>query len=351
MKMTTDSSYIQIPNVAFGFGTEYKLNDDELKVFAYLQFMKNVGTMNIRTHVTIIVEDLGWTTSKASRDNARAGKALEGLRDKGYITLSFNGDVKKNALAIEINDEMKKATAEGKVNWKQNPFKFKGFTPIKSSEYNLTGEDDYHLTVMAYHNWRNNAQFEYPICDKEWCEVLELGMTRTREIINDCTFLTKVSGKKYQDENGQWKQETNRYVKITSVKTDLKEIEAKKKNLTVLEKEHEKVTDENVLLNEDIFKQIFDKQTFIKFKGYKAWRETTCGHVKKAGQKKFEILEKAGQSWVREKLETEYQEGLRNKEIIDRMIESQMNDFKGYEEFQTSYKPKKIEENNFFDDM
>ena len=41
---------------------------------------------------------------------------------------------------------------------------------------------------MAYHNWRNNAQFEYAICDKEWCEVLELGMTRTREIINDCAF-------------------------------------------------------------------------------------------------------------------------------------------------------------------
>ena len=94
MKMTEDN-YIQIPNVAFGFGTECKLNNDELKVFAYLQFMKNVGTMNIRTHVTIIVEDLGWTTSKASRDNAKAGKALEGLRDKGYITLSFNGDVKR----------------------------------------------------------------------------------------------------------------------------------------------------------------------------------------------------------------------------------------------------------------
>lgn len=348
MKMT-ENNYIQIPNVAFGFGTEYKLNNDELKVLAYLQFMKNVGTMNIRTHVTIIVEDLGWTTSKASRDNAKAGKALEGLRDKGYITLSFNGDVKKNALAIEINDEMKKVIAEGKVDWKQNPFNFKGFTPITSSEYNLAGENDYHLTIMAYNNWRSNAQFEYAICDKEWCEVLELGMTRTREIINDCTFLTKVSGKKYQDENGQWKQETNHYVKSTSVKTDLKEIETADKKSTFLEKERKKVTDENVLVNNAIFEQIFDKKTFIEFKGYKAWKETTCDHVKKAGQKKFEILEKAGQSWVREKLENEYQENLRSKEIMNRMIETQMNDFQGYEEFETPYKQKNIEENNFFD--
>ncbi|HFJ9262725.1 hypothetical protein ACQVQJ_08305 [Bacillus paranthracis] len=354
MKMTEDN-YIQIPNVAFGFGTECKLNNDELKVFAYLQFMKNVGTMNIRTHVTIIVEDLGWTTSKASRDNAKAGKALEGLRDKGYITLSFNGDVKKNALAIEINDEMKKVVAESTVDWKTKAFKFSGYTEIKANEYNLAEENDYHLAIMTYHKWRENLEkkygFKYDICDKEWCEVLELGMTRTREIINDCTFLTKVSGKKYQDENGQWKQETNHYVKSTSVKPDLKEIETENKNLTILEKEREKVTDENVLLDGDVFKQIFDKNTFIEFKGYKAWKETTCDYVKKAGQKKFEILEKAGQSWVGEKLEREYQERLENQQRTHRMMEFHMNDFEGYEEFQPSYKPKKVEENNFFDDM
>ncbi|ABS21611.1 hypothetical protein SIL80_14425 [Bacillus cereus group sp. BfR-BA-01119] len=353
LKMTTDN-YIQIPNVAFGFGTEYKLNNDELKVFAYLQFMKNVGTMNIRTHVTIIVEDLGWTTSNASRDNVKAGKALEGLRDKGYITLSFNGDVKKNALAIEINDEMKKATAEGKVNWKQNPFKFKGFTPIKSSEYNLAGEDDYHLTVMAYHNWRNNAQFEYAICDKEWCEVLELGMTRTREIINDCIFLTKVSGKRYQDETGKWKQETNQYVKSMSVKTNLKEIETKNKNLSFLEREREKVTDENVLLNEGIFKQIFDKQTKFYWDGYKAWKETICDHVKQAGQKKIDAMlksSKEGAKYVVEKLEKEYQERLKSKERAHRMMEIHMNEFEGHEEWTSPYKQKEIKEESFFDDM
>ncbi|HDR8016490.1 TPA: hypothetical protein QCY65_000703 [Bacillus cereus] len=354
MKMTTDN-YIQIPNVAFGFGTEYKLNDDELKVFAYLQFAKQVGTMVVRTNIEIIIEDLNWETTSASRDKKKVAMALSNLSEKGYITITFKegakNDVKKDNFTVTINDVMKSVEVKSEVDWKQKPFTFKGYTEIKASEYNLAEKNDYHLMVMAYYNWRNNAQFEYAICDKEWCEVLELGMTRTREIINDCTFLTKVSGKKYQDENGQWKQETNQYVKSTSVKPDLKEIETENKNLTILEKEREKVTDENVLLDDDVFKQIFDKNTFIKFKGYKAWKETTCDHVKKAGQKKFEILEKAGQSWVGEKLENEYQENLRSKEIINRMIETQMNDFRGYEEFQPSYKPKKIEENNFFDDM
>ncbi|RGO21770.1 hypothetical protein DXB28_12160 [Bacillus cereus] len=354
LKMTTDN-YIQIPNVAFGFGTEYKLNDDELKVFAYLQFAKQVGTMVVRTNIEIIIEDLNWETTSASRDKKKVAMALSNLSEKGYITITFKegakNDVKKDNFTVTINDVMKSVEVKSEVDWKQKPFTFKGYTEIKASEYNLAEKNDYHLMVMAYYNWRNNAQFEYAICDKEWCEVLELGMTRTREIINDCTFLTKVSGKKYQDENGQWKQETNQYVKSTSVKPDLKGIETENKNLTILEKEREKVTDENVLLDDDVFKQIFDKNTFIKFKGYKAWKETTCDHVKKAGQKKFEILEKAGQSWVGEKLESQYQEHLENQQRTHRMMEIHMNEFKGHEEWTSSYKPKEIKEENFFDDM
>ncbi|WP_369903112.1 hypothetical protein [Bacillus manliponensis] len=354
MKMTTDS-YIQIPNVAFGFGTEYKLNKDELKVFAYLQFAKQVGTMIVRTNIEIIIEDLNWETTSASRDKKKVAKALSNLSEKGYITITFKdgakNDVKKENFTVTINDVMKSVEVKSEVDWKQNPFNFKGYTEIKANEYNLAGENDYHLTIMAYNNWRSNAQFEYAICDKEWCEVLELGMTRTREIINDCTFLTKISGKKYQDENGQWKQETNQYVKSTSVKTNLKETETINKNLSFLEREKEKVTDLLVKFDDVVFGQIFDKTKRFEFEGYKAWKETTCDYVKKAGEKKFEILEKAGQSWIREKLESQYQEHLENQQRTHRMMEIHMNDFEGYDEFQPSYKPKKIEENNFFDDM
>ncbi|MEB9998656.1 hypothetical protein P4L06_04270 [Bacillus cereus] len=354
MKMTTDN-YIQIPNVAFGFGTEYKLNSDELKVLAYLQFAKQVGTMVVRTNIEIIIEDLNWETTKASRDKSKVAMALSNLSEKGYITITFKegakNDVKKDNFTVTINDEMKSVEAKSEVDWKQKPFTFKGYTEIKASEYNLAEKNDYHLTVMAYHNWRNNAQFEYAICDKEWCEVLELGNTRTRKIIDDCTFLTKVSGKRYQDETGQWKQETNQYVKSTSVKVDLKEKETENKKLSFLEREKEKVTDLLVKYDDVIFGQIFDKTKRFEFEGYKAWKETTCDYVKKAGEKKFEILEKAGQSWIREKLESQYQEHLENQQRTHRMMEIHMNDFEGYEEFQPSYKPKKIEENNFFDDM
>lgn len=318
LKITT-GKFVQIPNVAFGFGTDYKLNDDELKVYAYLQWMKSVGTMSIRTNATIIVEDLGWTTSKLSRDNARVATALEGLKIKGYINLSFKADARKDALAIEINEDMKNAEAESKVDWKERPFKFSGYTEIKMNEYNLAVEGDYHLTVMAYHNWRSNANFEYAIADKEWAEVLELKTVKqARAIIDDCTFLTKISGEHYVDDKGQLRQETNQYVKTTHVKSSVGEIHAEVKSMSFLEKERQKVTDLLVQLDDETFYQIFDKKTRFEFKGFKAWKETTCDHVKKAGQKKVDsILKNEKGKFVVDRLENDYQQHLSHQAQVE----------------------------------
>lgn len=323
--------FVQIPNVAFGFGTDYKLNDDELKVLAYLQWMKNVGTMNVRTHVTIIVEDLGWTTTKASRDNTRVANALENLASKGYTTLSFNGDIKKNALAIEINiEEMKSAEAESTVDWRERPFKFSGYTEVSKDEYNLAVEHDYHLTVMAYHNWRANLD-GYAIADQEWAEVLEFKTVKqARAIISDCDFLTKISGAYYQDNNGQMKQETNQYVKTAQVKSSVAEIESANKSVTYLEKQRQKVTDIFVSHDDEVFGQIFDKTKRLEWKGYRAWKETECDVVKKAGQAKIEsILKNEKGKFVVERLENDYQSWLSNQKRAEahmKRMEESMDD-------------------------
>lgn len=343
----TTKNFVQIPNVAFAFGTEYKLNNDEIKVLANLQFMRNVGTMQIRTHVTIIVEDLGWATSKSSRDNTRVANALEGLEDKGYIQMAFNKEIKKDALEIQITiDGLKKSEALSKVEWKENPFKFSGYTEIQVGEYNLAGEDDYNLTVLAYHKWRANlgktTDFVYAIADKEWALVLELSGKHSRAIIDDCDFLTKISGSKFVDENGQWRQETNQYVK--TVQTKLSEIESKNKNMTILEKEMEKVTDVDVMTDSETFHQIFDKDTPMVSKGYKAWKETTCDHVKQAGQKKYDSVvnsPKEGAKYIVAKWEREYAKHLSylkeqevNKIKMDKFSESQIQSVKDEEAHQ-----------------
>ncbi|MGR5919544.1 hypothetical protein ACT7DD_01235 [Bacillus paranthracis] len=92
-------------------------------------------------------------------------------------------------------------------------------------------------------------------------------------------------------------------------------------------KEKEKVTDLLVKFDDVVFNEIFDKTVKFDWKGYRAWKETECDIVKQAGAKKFEILEKAGQGWVREKLETEYQDYLSKQKQVEahfKRMEAQM---------------------------
>lgn len=316
--------FIQVPNVAFAFGTEYKMSNDEMKVYAYLQWMKNVGNMNIRTHASIIVEDLGWMTSNKSRSLKRAVDSLNGLNEKGYITIEGE-DFKKSPMTINIVEEMKEAEVKSNVEWKDAPFKFKGYTEVTAEDYNKVISSDYNITVIAYFNWRNNANFDYAICDKEWGEVLELSVRQTRVIIDSAKgFMTKISGEKYQDDAGQWKQETNMYEK-RNVISDVKEIKVKNNSESYLDNQRKKVTDIRVSHDEKVFMQIFDKNTFFNNDGYRIWKDTKCKHTKEAGQKKVDAIQKNERGrYVIDRLERNYQSNIladvRGKEFSDRMI-------------------------------
>lgn len=333
LKMTS-KGFAQIPNVAFGFRTDYKLNKDDLKVFVYLQFTKQVGTMIVRTNVEIIIEDLGWETTKASRDKSRVADALNNLSEKGYIEIAYKKDIKKDSLTITINEDMKKTEAQSTVEWKQNPFNFKMFTQIGADEYNLAENNDYALLVVAYYKWRQNAKFKYAISDKEWAEVLELSVKRTRQIIDECTFLTKISGTKYQDENGQWKQEANQYIMDKDMKTSekLEKADAETRKVSFLDKQREKVTDLIVKYDGKTFNQIFDKRTPMELEGYIAWKETECKIVKEAGQSKIDAILKStkeGAKYVVKRLEREYQEHLSHQasqEKVEKMVEKQLEE-------------------------
>ncbi|MFJ8069986.1 hypothetical protein ACIQZD_13680 [Peribacillus sp. NPDC096447] len=360
LKMTT-GKFVQIPNVAFGFGTEYKLNKDDIRVYAYLQWARNVGTMKVRTNVEIIVEDLGWETTKASRDKTRVAVALQNLMDKGYIEMTFKKDIKKDNLTIIINkEEMKKVEAKSTVDWKTNPFTFKGYTDIKVDEYNLADQNDYHLLMVGYYLWRNNAGFEYAICDNEWADVLELGVKHTRTIIDDYTpFLNKISGAKFKDENGQWKQEPNTYImdKHMSIEDKAEKVSIEVKKETYGEKHMSKVLDETVMTNNKIYKQIFDFKVFLEDAGYKVWKETTCEHTKKTGQIKIDKMMKSeGGRYAVERLETKYQKDIdsakereRQREVMHKRAEQHMAEME--EEYVPSFKPKKQEDLSFFDDI
>lgn len=345
--MNNKDSYAIIPNVAFGFGTEYQLTKDEMMVYVHLQFMKQYGLKDTaRTTLDMLIDDLSWSTSgnNASRDRKHMQSILTGLQQKGYISISFYGKMSKSILTITINNKMKDVVATSKVDWKNNPFTFKGFTSIALNEYNLADAEGHKMIVIAYIKWRNNAQFTYQISFKEWEDILQVTDKTARTIIENCNgIINKESGAFYKDEQGQYKQEANAY--SLNSKTDVKEAEKKAKNESHFEKFREKVTDLRFKFDDEVLKQINDYGTKFELKGYTAWVETDCPFLKKAGEKKFKILEDKGQGWIQEKLEKEYEERQSHKKHQHEMIEKSTMDY----EFHSNYKKPEKSKSDFSD--
>jgi len=333
MEMRNKKSYVIIPNVAFAFGTKYHLGKDEFMVFAHLQMMKQIGFENKAvTMVDMLVNGLRWETSTKPRDKKRVVNALEGLQNKGYIAIEHEGKILKDILRITINKEMEKLEEETKVDWKENPFVWKGFTQVSYDKYNLAENNGYHLMAISYTTWRNNKalQYEWRICIKEWEGVFGVTDKTAREILTKCEkFITKISGNHYIDEAGQVKQEANQYI-VETVSVDNNILNKTNEAVTekALDKAFAKVTDVEIITNMDIFNQIFDKKTPWKFNGYKAWKETTCLFVKEGGQKKINSMRAskntvAGE--VADRLEREYQEHLSEQKKQNELIEQKVD--------------------------
>ncbi|MGG0519653.1 hypothetical protein ABE056_19155 [Priestia aryabhattai] len=371
MEMMNEKSYAVLPNVAFGFNTIYQLNSDETLMFIHLQFMKQYGLVNtVRTTLDMLIEELDWTTKTPSRDRKRIIETLESLRSKGYINISFKEKISKGALTITINKAVEKHEAKSTVDWKSNPFEFKGFTKIMHDEYNLVENNGYHLIAIAYTKWRENATHKWKICTKEWEAVLGVTDKTARKILEKChPFITKVSGQKYKDEHGHIKQEANTYKieKSNNVKGDPEAINKEVNSRSFLDNIRKRVSDNKVIESREIFNQIFDKNTKIRFEGYKTWKETKCEVVKKAGQTKIDKMKAstAFDGFAGEKvkeLEGQYQESIKNQstqmEWVRMMTQRHEEELKGIDgysdiEFTTSYKKKERKEKDitaFLDD-
>lgn len=353
LKMRKDSFAI-LPNVAFGFNSDFHLKKDEIMVYIHLQFIKQIGLENMtRTYIDMLVNDLNWNTSTPTRDKKNMIGILESLENKGYIKIDFDGKLSKSLLTITINQEMKSKEVETYVEWKEKSFNFKGFTKINGESYNLAEGNGYKMIVIAYVSWRANAQFTYQIAFKEWESVLGVTDKTARLIINDCEdVINKESGEYYRNQNGKLKQETNKYsvkTKKNNVTSKIDSVTSKVKSISVIEKLKKEISDPKVHSNEDILNQIFDKKTYIKFDGYKVWKETNCEIVKKAGQSKINSMKasknvNAGE--VADRLENEYQEYLIEKNKSQEWLKRQIENHDIEDTWTPSYKKK---EESFFD--
>ena len=218
MKIRNEKAWATFPNVAFAFNTEYHLTPEELYVYTNLHFLNpNALVDAVASTVDNLVWTIGWQEARASKPRAKVIAALTGLQDKGYIEIECEGSMDKGFLHISLNKEMEKAEVETTVDYKTNPYVWKGFTVITAAQFNLI-ESAEEFMVLAYTIWRDNPNFDYRICFNEWAGVLGCSRRNAIRILDKCErFLTKTVGKTIISD-GKTTQEANIYKVATPEK-------------------------------------------------------------------------------------------------------------------------------------
>lgn len=211
-----NENFVQIPNKMFA-----DTDNDEKLVYAILQYTQTVGHLDkdnrmTRTMIPLLISYLGW--SKGQYSNKKVVKALNGLKDKGYVNFESTQDV----FTVQINKWNDKEEHIVSVDWKQSGVKFSGFTKIKYSVIDTLLEGK-NFTLYAYTEYRKMKTHQYRICYKEWGFVLGMTSRNAFNVIDNSEVIIRVSNGFDSDTN---RRETNSYLTFDSVE-DVKEVSLK----------------------------------------------------------------------------------------------------------------------------
>lgn len=211
-----NENFVQIPNKMFA-----DTDNDEKLVYAILQYTQTVGHLDkdnrmTRTMIPLLISYLGW--SKGQYSNKKVVKALNGLKDKGYVNFESTQDV----FTVQINKWNDKEEHIVSVDWKQSGVKFSGFTKIKYSVIDTLLEGK-NFTLYAYTEYRKMKTHQYRICYEEWGFVLGMTSRNAFNVIDNSEVIIRVSNGFDSDTN---RRETNSYLTFDSVE-DVKEVSLK----------------------------------------------------------------------------------------------------------------------------
>lgn len=211
-----NENFVQIPNKMF-----IDTNNDEKLVYVKLLQSQMIGYLDkdnrtTMTTLSLLVTLLGW--SKGQYSNKKVVKALNGLKEKGYINFESTQDV----FTVQINKWNDKEEHIVPVDWKQSGVKFSGHTQIRLSVIDnlLEGKD---FTLYSYAEYRTMKNHQYRICYEEWGLVLKVAKSNAFNSVNNTEVIVKVSNGFDSDTN---RRETNSYLTFDSVE-DVKEVSLK----------------------------------------------------------------------------------------------------------------------------
>lgn len=250
MKNKTNENFVQIPNKMF-----MNTNNDEKLVYVKLLQSQMIGYLDkdnrtTMATVSLLVTLLGW--SKGQYSNKKVVKALNGLKEKGYINFESTQDV----FTVQINKWNDKEEHIVPVDWKSSGVKFSGHTQIKYSVIdNLLEDKDF--TLYAYTKYREMKNHQYRICYEEWGFVLKIAKSNAFKSVNSSEVIIKVSNGFDSDTK---RRETNSYLTFDSVE-DVKEVSMKP---TYKAQSSKSVVKEEPELVEEDFDNFEDEEISLK---------------------------------------------------------------------------------------
>ena len=313
----------KLPNVVHAKGTKYFLDNREITMYIYLQFMSATGDdeNTVTSHVDYLDAHLPFIKNER-RDRDKVKQIIQSLADKCYITVEGT-----KMFEITINDNMKDEACVVGVDFKDNPMTFKGYTELTVDDYNRACSFTEGLKVYSYVKWRANAQFEYRVSQKEWAVALDKSEKQAFNIVDECVsvgLINKVSGE--FKANGQ--QATNLYTIPTGFEAEMNDVVAEdniddvpggapemdiEKEMNTYTKngiELQQIQDEDNRVTGEIYKKFkYKPETAddnLTVDDYHVWKVTTSRTFKEVGRSKFESIRNG--DYIKSKLEKEHKQ-------------------------------------------
>lgn len=297
VKYTNTKRFIKFPNAELAKG----ITNDELIVYGNLVLSQQLGfydnqEIKVMTTVPLLMGILGWETSyRASKGLNRLFDSLNKLKSRDLIEFDTELTARnKDMFYLTVNSFDETEKVELDFDWSSSKRIFSGFTKVSVEAFNEL-QEGYDLAIYIYAKYRQNNKFVYRISFEEWALILSVAKSNAFKAVKESNAVIPL-GSGYDTETN--KRETMAYATFDSVESEKvvveEDVAEKVKNVIEGDKLTDnlmkKVSDERVVGNVKLFKEIQDKGVHLTVEALQILKDTTDIWLAEQGSKKIKAM-------------------------------------------------------------
>lgn len=299
VKYTNTKRFIKFPNAELAKG----ITNDELIVYGNLVLSQQLGFYDNQeikemTTIPLLMGILGWETSyRTSKGLNRLFDSLNKLKSRGLIEFDTELTARnKDMFYLTVNSFDETEKVELDFDWSSSKRIFSGFTKVSVEAFNEL-QEGYDLAIYIYAKYRQNNKFVYRISFEEWALILSVAKSNAFKAVKESNAVVPL-GSGYDTETN--KRETMAYATFDSVEAEKvvveEDIAEKVKNVIEGDKLTDnlmkKVSDERVIGNVKLFKEIQDKSVYLTVEALQILKDTKDVWLAEQGAKKIKAMTK-----------------------------------------------------------